>query len=54
MGTPTGTPAAATTTATAASSQAVKPYRPKFGLWWLAWMVLGLLFFFTVAYGIGF
>jgi hypothetical protein len=30
----------------------VKPYRPKVGLWWLAWMVLGILFFFAVVYGL--
>jgi hypothetical protein len=29
----------------------VKPYRLNFGLWWLLWMALGMLFFFAVAYG---
>jgi hypothetical protein len=32
----------------------VKRYKPTFGLWWLLWMVLGMLFFFAVAYGGGF
>ena len=31
----------------------MKRYRPEFGLWWLLWMVLGMLFFFAVAYGSG-
>jgi hypothetical protein len=31
----------------------VKPYKPKFGPWWLVGMVLGMLFFFAVAYGNG-
>jgi hypothetical protein len=29
----------------------MKPYRPNFGPWWLLGMVLGMLFFFAVAYG---
>jgi hypothetical protein len=32
----------------------VKPYKPNFGPWWLLWMVLGMVFFFAVAYGSGF
>jgi hypothetical protein len=32
----------------------VKPYKPTFGLWWLLWMGLGMMFFFAVAYGGGF
>jgi hypothetical protein len=41
-------PAAATTTA---ATRQVKPHKPTFGLWWLLWMALGMLFFFAVAYG---
>jgi hypothetical protein len=32
----------------------VKPYKPKFGPWWLLGMVLGVLFFFAAAYVGGF
>jgi hypothetical protein len=28
----------------------MKRYRPKFALWWLLWMALGMLFFFAVAF----
>ena len=30
----------------------MKRYRPEFGPWWLLWMVLGMLFFFVVMYGL--
>jgi hypothetical protein len=32
----------------------VKPYKPTFKAWWLSWMVLRALFFYTVAYEGGF
>jgi hypothetical protein len=32
----------------------MKRYKPTFGLWWLLWMTLGMLFFFAVAHGDGF
>jgi hypothetical protein len=28
----------------------MKRYRPEFGLWWLLWMALGMLFFFALAF----
>jgi hypothetical protein len=28
----------------------MKRYTPEFGLWWLSWMALGMLFFFATVY----
>jgi hypothetical protein len=34
-------------------SGTVRRYRPGFSLWWVMWVVIGMAFFFAVAYGFG-
>jgi divalent metal cation (Fe/Co/Zn/Cd) transporter len=34
-------------------SGTVRRYRPGFSLWWVTWVVIGMAFFFAVAYGFG-